>query len=133
MMSTFLKMDMRKDYTLEIDTNRQWVELPPIVVDANEHQRNGGKEIVKIYVGMVDLANGEDKPKATNIFCGGFNKENVKTALLLQAFEVLKEFSDVYTVERDVLDPDDSIILQSKAYPRWIRYYIREIEMLKED
>lgn len=35
MMFTSLRMGMKKDCTLEIDTNRQWVELPPIVVDAN--------------------------------------------------------------------------------------------------
>lgn len=35
MMFTFLKMVMKKDCTLEIDINRQWVKLSPIVVDAN--------------------------------------------------------------------------------------------------
>lgn len=85
---------------------------------------------MKVYVGMVELANGEDKPKATNIFCAGLNKENVKKRLLEQACDVLKDFGECYVVERDQFAPEDSVILKCTAYPRWIRYFIRDVDLI---
>ena len=86
---------------------------------------------MKIYLGMVTLFSTKGVG-SDNVSFAGFNKESVKSHLAEIAGEVLKEFNDAYKVEADPIDPE-AIELRCNCYPRRIRYWIDEVEVIDGD